>query len=73
MLPTADERVTQSRWTFIMAWAHWPNCNLVQSIQDLDTAVNVVTLGQMNEAVQEKQRLSAHSGVPTPFTPCERR
>jgi hypothetical protein len=48
----ADERAAQPRWTFFMAWAElMQNSKLVQPIQDLDTAVNVVTLGQMSEAV----------------------
>ena len=52
ILPTADELATQPRWTFFMAWAELvQNSKLVQPIQDLDTAVNVVTLGQMSEAV----------------------
>ena len=49
ILPTADELATQPRWTFFMAWAELvQNSKLVQPIQRLDTAVNVVTVGQMS-------------------------
>jgi mannan endo-1,4-beta-mannosidase len=52
ILPTADELATQPRWTFFMAWAELvQNSKLVQPIQGLDTAVNVVTVGQMSEAL----------------------
>ena len=52
ILPTADELATQPRWTFFMAWAELvQSSNLVQPIQDLDSASNVITLGQMSEAV----------------------
>jgi mannan endo-1,4-beta-mannosidase len=51
-LPTADELAAQPRWTFFMAWAELVQSgNSVQSIQHLYNAVNVVTLGQMSEAV----------------------
>jgi hypothetical protein len=48
----ADELAVQPRWTFFMAWAELVQSNnSVQPIQDLDNAVNVVTLVQMSEAV----------------------
>jgi mannan endo-1,4-beta-mannosidase len=55
ILPTADELAAQPRWTFFMAWAELvQSSNSVQPIQDLDNAVNVVTLGQISEAVLRK-------------------
>jgi mannan endo-1,4-beta-mannosidase len=51
ILPTAVELAAQPRWTFFMAWAELVRSGKsVRPIQDL-YAANVVSLGQMSEAV----------------------